>query len=141
MTIGAINVKTKYTAMAESDVIYHRSYFEFRPPEDDVFYHTGNFYINWWKRPTFWLKNNRENSCITTTDCLRDVLNRLDFSKHLRRELPKLVKQEDFWHEVPVVTLKTRNGMHWKSPCSRVKNKDILPYWGTGKDVWKRLLS
>ena len=45
MLAGAEAVTTKYTAVAEQDNFYPKSYFDFRPSDDDTFYYNFNYMV------------------------------------------------------------------------------------------------
>jgi hypothetical protein len=143
MLAGAVAAKTKFIGFGESDCLYHRSYYDFRPPKDDTFYYPDEVYLIWAKRQSFWLKRRAETSCIVSREHFIDVINKVlecEFKKYsISRFVPKLTKQDTFHVDIPVVSIKTKNGLHWKSPHSKI-HKSTLPHWGTGKDLWEKLL-
>jgi hypothetical protein len=142
MLAGAVTAKTKFIGFGESDCLYHKSYYDFRPSRDDTFYYPDEVYLIWVNRESFWKKRRAELTCIVSREHFIDVVNKVlecEFKKYsIAKFIPKLTKQETFHIGIPVLDVKTKNGLHWKSPHLKI-HKRTLPYWGTGKDVWERL--
>jgi len=141
MMLGAKEADTKYIGFGQSDTLYHKSHFEFRPKEDDVFYYPDNAYLLWVgnRKFRFWRKKWTELATITNREhfikVIGEVMNK--GLKAYRRTIGKLTKQETFHVDIPVVSIKTREGMHFSSPYIKQFER-ILPYWGSGPEVLRK---
>jgi len=139
---GAIEADTRFVGFGEADVLYHKSYFEFRPERDDTFYYPGNVRIVWYRHYNFWPKGRREITCIANRKhfirTLSEILRDYKEPQSIVHMVRKRTRQEHFHLEVPVITIKTLNGMHWRSPCNRDECILSLPYWGDGKALMEK---
>ena len=137
---GAVEAKTKFVGMAESDCLYHKSYFEFRPDSEDTFYYPDECYLLWVgnRNRKYWRYHRREISSIVGREHLIKIIGKilLQSPKHIRNIVPKLTKQETFHPDYPVISIKTRDGMHWASAYSREYETE-LPFWGRPKELLK----
>lgn len=139
---GAVEAKTRFIALAESDFLYPPSYFEFRPHDDETFYYPDDVYLIWYNHAMFWKKHLRELMSITNRQHLIKIVTKLieDMPGHIANRVKRITKQAWFKTDIPVVTFKTRNGLHWRSPHSKKNCKRELPYWGTGAELWGKYL-
>jgi len=142
LIIGARNAATKFIAVGESDFLYPNEFFKFIPPRDDTFYYPGNAYIIWKGKPKFYRKQFREMLSVTNREHFIKTLETVLNSKfdHITNSVKTLTLQDSFYTDIPLITFKTKNGLHWKSPYSRSGSRDELPYWGTAKDVLRKYL-
>ena len=141
--LGALEAETDFVGMAEADCLYHKSYFEFVPERDDTFYYPDKFYVLWSeKNHTFWLKTRREISSIVGRTHLVQVIDKIlsESPSHISNSVPKLTRQEVFCPEISVITIKTRNGMHWATPHRKAGARRELPHWGRGRELLKGYL-
>ena len=135
---GAMAATTPFIVQAEADCLYHKSYFDFKPERDDTIYYTDFFYLLWPEKPAkFYRKKRGDLSGFSGREYLIDVIDKINQKpfEHLSNVAKKLVRQEWFQNEIPVVSFKTRNGMHYGSTIRRNKNERSLPYWGKPKDL------
>ena len=137
--VGALHAKTKYVCSAEADFLYPREYFDFRPERDDRAYRADNLYVIW-DRGNAHHKSFSEGATVVGRDYLiqtveESLQGRGMWCNTLEGipETPVTFKQtgfERFHNEVPILTFKTRNGMHMKTPHSKHLRVRELPYWG-----------
>ena len=137
---GAKAASTRFVAMAESDVLYHSSYFDFVPPRDDTFYYTDNVYLLFFNRSRFYRKGQRsETSGIVNRDHLIQLIDKLlrgAYRGRLNVAVGRISLQAAFHRDVPTITIKTGNGMRFRHhdivPESR---RLVSPHWGTAASV------
>ena len=139
---GATEATTRFVTMGEADILYPKCYFEFVPERDDTFYYADQVYLIWVGHNTFWYKRRAELSSIVNREHLINTINKLlgIDEYHISKNVPKLTRQSTFHIDIPIVDIKTKNGLHWRSPHSKGNFKQELPYWGTGKDIWEKYL-
>lgn len=141
LIVGATAAETKFVAVGESDFLYPREFFRFVPPSDDTFYYPDNVYIIWTHHNRFFKKNLREMLSVTNCDhfvcVLEKVLSGLG-DDHIVSRVKQFTKQDWFHTDIPLVTFKTRDGMHWRSPFNKNGSKKSLPQWGSAKELIKR---
>jgi len=140
LIIGAKAAKTRFVTVGESDFLYPKEFFEFVPPRDDTFYYPDEVYLLWAHRTRFFRKNIREILSVTNREHFISVLERVQSSKFLNitHKISKYTKQDTFKTDIPLVTFKTRKGMHWRSPYSSHGHKTELPFWGKASDVIRK---
>ena len=141
LIIGAREADTKFVTIGESDFLYPKEFFEFVPPRNDTFYYPDHVYIMWMHHSRFFRKRIREMLSVTNRkyfiETLETILDGFD-GGHISKKIKDIVKQDTFWTDIPLVTFKTRAGLHWKSPFSRHNSKKELPYWGTADQLRER---
>ena len=141
LIIGAKEADTKFVTIGESDFLYPKEFFEFVPPRDDTFYYPDHVYIFWVHHSRFFRKKLREMLSVTNRkyfiETLETILDGYD-GGHISKKIRDIVKQDTFWTDIPLVTFKTRAGLHWKSPFSRHNSKKELPHWGTADQLRER---
>jgi len=144
MQIGAMEAKTKYVSPAESDTLYPTDLFDFVPPRDDTFYIAKPFYVLFNQRGTkrvYALKPKSSESAMVVS------------REHLLRRMEEMFKEKDQWDinhhpylvqnkkieyfnvSYPVVSFKTDQNMHRKSPHSTQSYCLELPVWGNVHDL------
>lgn len=150
MQIGAIEAKTKYVSMAESDTLYPTDLFDFKPPTDDTFYIAKPFYVLFNHRNTKRIYAEKPKSSESAMVVSRD---------HLLRRMDEIFKDKEQWdteHQpflvhrrkieffnvsYPVVSFKTNQNMHRKTPHDRASYCLELPHWGNSHKLIERLNS
>jgi len=137
---GARAADTTFVSTAEADCLYHKSYYDFKPKKENVIYRSDCFYVLWLEYPKYFhYKKRMEIGGITGRKYLIRIINNL-LSKpftHLSHEVNKVANSEEFTPKIPMISLKTRRGMHYKTPYIQKKNMLELPYWGTAYEVAK----
>jgi len=143
LILGAKAAKTKFVAVGESDFLYPKEFFEFVPPRDDTFYYPDNVYIWWTHHSRFYRKNLREMLSVTNREHFINVLEKVldGLDGHIASRVGKFTSKGAFWTDIPLVTFKTRNGMHWRSPYKKDGWKRELPQWGTADNLREKYLS
>ena len=147
--IGIQEVKTKYVISAESDCIYPPSYFEYRPPREDIVYRNSNIYVLKYKQPLF-KKRSSSYAQISATKVFRDRLNFI-FDRDLPQwnmemfNFPKeiglkfLEGYEYFETDYPCISFKTGKGMRLHTVTKDTPIYE-LPYWGTLEEIKSKYL-
>jgi hypothetical protein len=137
--VGAKAAKTKFVCAAEADFLYPREYFDFRPPRDDRAYRADNLYVLW-GRGGFHPKATSEGATVVGRDYVVEMIERSLEGRGMWRDTLEANHEtavtfkgsgfEQFHTEIPIVTFKTRRGMHIKTPNNRHVALRELPYWG-----------
>jgi hypothetical protein len=138
LIIGAKSADTKFITIGESDFLYPKEFFEFVPPRDDTFYYPEHAYIFWVHHSKFYRKNFREMLSVTNREYFVETLETILYGYdggHISKKIRDIVKQDTFWTDIPLLTFKTKQGLHWKSPFSRHDWKRELPQWGTADQL------
>lgn len=137
--IGVEAAKTKFVVLVEADCLYPRDYFGFVPPKQDAIYYAEKACLLWAGRGMYRYKDMREISGFSSRVNMLHVLGELDRVRpqHLFDLIPSLTKQLTFKTSTPIVSFKTGNGMHWRSPHLSKKTR-TLPVWGDAERLWKR---
>jgi hypothetical protein len=155
--MGAEKVQTKYIACCEDDSLYTPEHFEHRPTDDVFIYNTNR----WRVYPNKYLFKHRRHptsagmwNCIAPTELMVKTLqtrfekypvkgSQIGWGEPGRHEeylgLPP-VKAYAFQTEIPNVTFahdKGLGGMRRTAPSDTIQSE--LPYWGSAKDLWKRM--
>ena len=148
--LGAAEVTTRFVALAESDYLYPREYFRFKPTRDDTAYLATPIYVCFAqhrKTKFFTLKRgNSDSAMIAGRQCLVDGIE-TTLQKYATTpstlhfaHLLKLFRLENFTLSIPAVTFKTDENMHRKSPFSRTRVCTELPDWGTAHNLIRKYL-
>jgi hypothetical protein len=162
--IGLREVKTKYVAIAEDDVLYPKEHFEYRPPDNTLNYDVNKWALFVWDRhPIYSNRPGRRTmtSLISTTDTLREHLE-LRYGKYptVASIPPEIYKY--YWGEpgrfeghirlpalrvqryqsvIPHVTFYTPESLGYAHLGHRKAygpvQTDTLPFWGKASDVIK----
>ena len=156
MQIGVAAAKTRFVCPAESDILYPPEYFTFRPPRDDTFYLAMPLWVLFAQRgggKVYCRKpHGSESSMVVNRDLL---LSRLDVMlANLGQwgdqdadgdKLPwmldkRLTRRDHFQLSTGVVTFKTDQNLHRKTPHDVLSKTRELPYWGTATDLIARYM-
>ena len=147
LQIGILEAKTKYICPAESDMVYPKEFFEFIPPREDIFYLAMPLYVLFNQRKRMKCFCNKlkgsESSMVVSRDM---VLRRMevmfkgwDMWGPIEDELYLLRRQPvEFFHINPIITFKTEQNMHQRTPHDIHSHTREIPYWGNVYDVIKR---
>lgn len=146
--LGAVAATTQFITLAESDYLYPREYFRFKPTRDDTAYLATPIYVCFAqhrKTKFFALKRGSSDSAmIAGRQCLIDgietVLQKHNGTPLHFAHLLKLLRLENFPLSIPAVTFKTDENMHRKSPFSRTRICTELPDWGTAHALIRKYL-
>ena len=145
--IGCQAAKTPLVAMAEADCLYPPTgYFDFRPDNMDTAYFSSNLWILWKTKTTYSQKTRSLCALVSGRDYLIRVL-----KKRLKRWSGtgkifglfwKHYGWEHFDGALPVVSIKTGNGMRWNTGTIKggLPVSD-LPHWGSAKMLRDELFS
>jgi len=151
--IGAKEAKTKYICNAEADFIYPREYFNFVPKRDDTFYFATPLYVLFAQRGKsniFGRKPEKSGfSMVVAREFLVEKLEQVFNGKEMwvqadtknnLRHLYDLGRSEYFSMSTPLVSFKTDNNMHRKTPHSRKSKVNELPSIGTVSSLIRKYL-
>lgn len=146
--LGAVAATTKFITLAESDYLYPREYFRFKPARDDTAYLATPIYVCFAqsRRTKFFTlkRGNSDSAMIAGRQCLIDgietVLQKHNGTSLHFAHLLKLLRLENFPLSIPAVTFKTDENMHRKSPFSRTRICTELPDWGTAHALIRKYL-
>lgn len=135
-----------FVIQCESDCLYPKAYFEFRPPRTDIAYRDKNIYVLKFNQPLF-----KKRSSTFAQIMGRDAyLARLNYIFSYKPNLPKwdtsmfsfpkviglkfLDSYEEFYTEEACISFKTGNGMrlHTVTKDTPVYS---LPYWGSVEEI------
>lgn len=151
--IGCMHAKTPFVAVAESDCLYPKEYFEFIPENINMCCRYDNVWLLYKNSDSGFLrKESSECAAVWGREiAIRHVEKRLkgrgQWNPVLEHgnNVPTLFGRQSwiFFHgKVPVINIKTENGMH----RTHVVNKDQdrsgvkkLPFWGTSNKIRKEI--
>jgi len=138
--------ETRFVISAEADCLYPPDYFQFIPPRDDACYRNKNLYVMGQHRTYFYKKEEgATHAQIVGREFYLDRLNELFYNAPLwsveERNFPKeRWRKEDVFDEIeywetenPVVQIKTSQSMRHYTCSDRIE-RNIIPYWGDGKE-------
>lgn len=137
--IGVEAAQTPFVVMVEADCLYPKDYFGFVPPTIDAIYYAEKACLLWAGRGMYRYKDMREVSGFSSRANMMHVLGELDRVRpqHLFDLIPSITRQLTFKTSTPIVSFKTGDGMHWKSPHLPRKTR-TLPVWGDADRLWQR---
>lgn len=152
LQIGAMAATTKYVCTAEADCIYPKEYFRFVPPRDDVAYIAKPLYVLFSQRGKARSFHHKplgsESAMVVGRQCLIDGITKV-FEGHEKwgmgsadginfPYLLRVINHTRFSLDTPVVTFKTDNNMHRKTPHSRRNKLRELPDIGSSKHMIRK---
>jgi len=142
--IACQEAKTDVVISAESDCLYSKDYFEFRPEKLDISYRNTNIYVQHYGNDCFFKKDMSTFSQVVGREFYKDRLELLfqdqpewdatkkNFPKEIKRKL--FDEFETFETEGPCLSFKTGKGMRRYTQSERVPIYE-LPYWGKTKEI------
>lgn len=135
---GCQKAKTKYVCSAESDSLYPKEYFEFRPQHNDVIYTPANVYVLFALRRSVKIFAKK----IAKTD-FGIIANRKHIIKKIQdnaygQYLTKELKHEQFNTKDSVVSFKTDENMHRKTAYRSATKTRKIPHWGSSADLIRK---
>lgn len=149
MQIGASEAKTKFVCTAEADTIYPREYFTFQPPSARCAWYAVPLWCLVAKYGKARVFIPKRRGCIGAAVVPRDLLLRvlgsildgLDiWGDRDERDLPRIrLPKQAMRLEIPVLTIKTDNGVHLQVPGYHGKVR-CIPHWGTSEDVIRKYI-
>ena len=154
LLIGAKKAKTKFICSAESDFLYPESFFEFEPPKDNIIYLAVPVFILFvqkGKKTIYSPKKVSSEGCLIVgreyiISLLESMLKGQDIWREKTdgdRKIPHLLKAgktDTFELDIPVVTFKTDNNMHRRTPHEYKNKTESIHYWGNAKDLRRKYL-
>lgn len=145
MQIGCKKATTKFVCTTEADCLYPPTgYFDFIPPDENTAYHYTNVWILY-KGSHIFLK--KAFSLCALFSNREYLLARLD---RVLRKLPewstckphplfhKYRNWTPFTNNLPVINIKTKNGMRWFTGTEGIEAKE-LPHWGLATKMEEKL--
>lgn len=133
--IGVIEAKTKYVVMAEDDVLYHSSHFDYTPGKG-IFAYDRNIWniYTWTKPPVFSYKGRRNlNGLICERDLFIEAMEER-FAKYNEENFPEHLFGEPGKYERQLgVTVRNWEFYHPKKPSVAFSHPTELSYLGLGK--------
>lgn len=147
LLIGLKESSTKFCLAAESDVLYPPEYFQFIPSIENQVYRYTNVWVCFEGKAGFWRKPWSEGAQMCGREYWIERLeNVLDSGWEEMSTPPNTVVKQIFttrdqysWTGNPVITFKTRQGVNYKTGFYHGRVTE-LPYWGTIKEVYRRML-
>lgn len=153
--IGCEAATTPLIISAEADCLYPPDYFTFRPERLDIAYRDVNLYVMGHRRDYFFYKGGngathaqivgRQFYIDRLTYYFKDAPMWCVEEKNFPKERTRKKKEDVFdefelyQSENPVFQIKTGRGMRHYTASFRDPIYE-LPYWGLGKDVYRRFL-
>ena len=148
LQVGCETAKTKFVCTCEADSLHHSEYFSFQPDREDIFYVASPLYVLFAQKGKvhiYYSKAPQESSIFIGREFLLKRLKTMlpktmwkcpddDFLNGSRLALEKII----FKLNVPVITFKTDQNMHRKTPFSRSSGTRTLPYWGSSSELVQR---
>lgn len=152
LQVGAIEAHTKFICTCEADSLHGPDYFHFEPELLDIFYVGSPLYVLFAQRGkshVFYQKAPQESSIFVGREYLIRRLDEiLDSSLWLKPEeckmsgvLAPLNQKVIIDFGIPIITFKTDQNMHRKTPFSRASGTRELPYWGSSDQLITRMFT
>jgi hypothetical protein len=149
LQVGAMAAKTRYVCPAEADMLYPKKFFQFVPPRDDVFYLASPLYVCFCQRGIkryFAPKpKGSESAMVVNREFLIAKIQALlgESPKWNREDEDKLwlvyrQPKEAFRLSIPVVTFKTNNNMHRRTPHDLSNRSVDIPHYGNAASLIRR---
>ena len=152
--IGAKAAKTKYVCSAESDFLYPKAFFKFRPERENIIYLAVPVYILFaqkGKKTIYSPKKVSSEGClivgreyiISLLEGMLEGQPEWRYETNGDRLIPHLLKvgeTDTFELEQPIITFKTDNNMHRRTPHEYKNKTESMPYWGNAKDLRRKYL-
>jgi len=153
LLIGAEAAKTKYICTAESDFLYPPEYFKFRPTTNDRLYLANPVYILFAQRGKKTLFAPKRHGCEGAMLADRELI--VEKQKELLRGFPEwhdkkqgevrtigekleFYKWSTFYCTNGIVTFKTDNQLHRRTPSMLDRRTVEIPYWGEAHELRKK---
>lgn len=143
--LGVLQAKTKFICTAEADCLYPPTgYFDFNPPDENAAYHYTNVWILY---KDFHIFKKKAFSLCALFANREYVLARLERILHKRPQwstakphplFHKYRGWEPFTNDLPIINIKTRNGMRWFTGTEEIEEKE-LPHWGLATKLEEKL--
>lgn len=154
LQIGAKAAKTKFICTAEADCLYPAEYFMFTPTREDTAYIADPLYILFSQRGkgrVFCYKSRgSESAMIVGRQCLIDGLEKVlsgfgtwgmnDANGETIPYLLNIIKRRRVIFNTPIITFKTDNNMHRKTPHNSSSRTRELPQIGKASDLVRKYL-
>jgi hypothetical protein len=145
MQLGCMKAKTKYVCTAEADCLYPPTgYFDFVPPDENAAYHYMNVWILYKDSHIFKKKAFSLCAMLSNREYLLQRLDRVlrkNQQWSLKKPHPLFHRYQgwtQFTNKIPVVNIKTREGMRWFTGTEKKQAKS-LPHWGGAKKLERYL--
>jgi len=143
--IGLKEAKTEFCIAAESDCLYPPEYFQFTPPVNNQVYRYTNLWVHFDGRDKFWKKNWVEGAQMCGREYwIKSIEAILEKPDSWEPEPFKFIfkeKDEYSWSgENPVLYMKTRHGVNFKTGFVQGSSVKELPYWGSILEVKEKYL-
>lgn len=146
--LGTMAAKTSFVAMAETDCLYPKEHFEFRPPKEDMVFRNTNLWILYlkhrkYRRKQYSLCNQiagRNFLLENLSKCLKDrpmwsaEMEAWDSPGNKPPHIFAKRSWDNFETEIPCINVMHNDGMH-RSTGTFGKMLKELPYWGNSNKL------
>ena len=151
--LGAMEAKTPFICLAESDFLYPKEYFDFMPSNINTAYVATPVYILFAQRGKAKVfatkKGNCESVLVAGRECLISAIDKMLYGRDMWGDDPflyfvhllKLMNHETFKMSIPAMTFKTDGNMHRKAPIHRDSFCREIPYWGDSASLIRKYMS
>jgi hypothetical protein len=142
LLIGCKKATTDFVIMAEADFLYHPDYFNFEPTDQNVVYTYDNVWVLWMYNGPFRHKEQTHGSVIYGREFLINLLEKslkgLPEWSETKVPFPFYTDEKMVsFTGTPIISLKTGAGVQKSTKTNGYEWE--LPYWGTNKEVRKRI--
>lgn len=145
LQIGCLKATTELVCTAEADCLYPPTgYFDFNPPDKTTAYHYTNVWILYqgshiFKKKAFSLCALFTNRAYLLSRIDRSIGGRAQWSTKKPHPLfHKYRGWTPFTNQLPVINIKTRDGMRWHTGTESIEVKE-LPHWGSAERLEEEL--
>lgn len=148
LQIGAMSAKTKFVCIAEADCLYPKEYFEFRPNDDvaHIIKPLWMLVVQRGKARRFYLKPRGSEAAMIVgrerlVKAIDEVFEGYDYwgmEKANGETIPYLLHKIKYvvdYIDKPIITIKTDNNMHRRTPHLPESKCTELPYWGNAHEL------
>lgn len=143
--IGLKAAKTKFCIAAEDDCLYPPEYFQFTPPSPNQVYRYTNLMVYFEGKNKFWKKPYVEAAQMADRELWIQRIERIveghEGWEPFRVNPPYVFapgNTHSWGGTSPVIYVKTRKSLHFKTGFVLYSSVTSLPYWGTVEKVRKK---
>lgn len=148
LQIGTMAAKTPFVAMAETDCLYPKEHFQFRPPKKDMVFRNTNLWILYLKHRKYRRKHyslcnqiaGRDFLIAATEKCFEgkpmwcNIMERHDNPENKPPHIFAKKTWDNFETKIPCVNVMHHDGMH-RSTGTFGKLRVELPHWGNSNKL------
>ncbi len=146
--MGCEEAKTPFVIMTESDTLYPlEGYFDFEPTDPNIIYSYDNVWVLWKNGTNLYYKKERTHASLIygrefLIKLMTESLAGLPTWSKTKVGFPFYKPEHHFepiHGEIPIICIKTGDGVNRGTRVMSVQPVDTLPYWGSAKELKEKM--